>query len=100
MKPIDMLKGEIKAIKKNRKESILYDRKDATHLIISFRFKDGTYHHILPDQSVAKAITKDLKKVCRENYRWTTETISRANNMPGQKVVKKVGGIQFSKKSS
>ena len=99
MKVINMLKSEIKRIKKDRNINNLYKRIDATHLIISIRFDDGTYHHILPDQPTAQEIAKDLKKICRQNHRWKTKITSTANNIPQQKVVKRrinmVGGINF-----
>lgn len=64
---VEMLRKEANTIEDNSLYAN-FIRNDATDILISVKFADGTFHHILPSLSSTDAIVKELRKMVNPSY--------------------------------
>ena len=65
---VEMLKKEIDDIEKESYPAFI--RNDATDIMISVRFADDTYHHIIPNYKVLKVLTQEIQKMIENPLYW------------------------------
>ncbi len=66
---VEMLKKEIDEIKKNLSYAN-FIRNDATDIMISVRFDDNTYHHIMPKKHISFLLTQEIQRMIEEPIYW------------------------------
>ena len=79
---IEMLRKEASEIENNPSYAN-FIRTDATDIMISIKFADDTYHHIMPNKRISGVLTQELQRMVEFPIYWD-ETVAKhaASNLP------------------
>lgn len=65
---VEMLRAEADAIEREASTYKSFIRADVTDIMISVKFADDTYHHIIPGQKAFRVLTEELGKQLEPEY--------------------------------
>ncbi len=80
---VEMLRAEADNIEENFPNMECFVRNDVTDIMISVRFSDRTYHHILPGEPAMRFLVEDLLRILNNtSYKEKTLENFKNNRMP------------------